>query len=66
MNLPLPPKFAEPICKIVTENGKNYLTDTNGNKLPRQIFVRVHQELDEPAYAIVKIFVNLTDNEKNN
>lgn len=51
----------KPTCTVIVEDGKNYLCDANGNKLPRQIFVRVHQQLDEPAYAIVKIFVNLND-----
>jgi hypothetical protein len=54
-------KKNEPVCKIICEEGKHYLTDVNGNKLPGQIMTRVTQGLDSYAVAIVKIFVNVVD-----
>jgi hypothetical protein len=54
-------KLEEPACSIVHKDGQSFLVDPEGKILPRQIWTRVTQVLNEPAYAIVKVLVNLKD-----
>ena len=49
------------VCKIKHEDGQSFLTDPSGFKLPGQIWARVTQNMNEPAYAIVRIRVDLID-----
>jgi hypothetical protein len=45
-------------CRIIVVKGKPFLAMPDGTILPKQIFTRVTQSLDDASYAIVKIFVN--------
>jgi hypothetical protein len=59
----LTPKLKD-ACRIVVEDGIQYLAMPDGTKLPRQIWTRVTDPLNEPPYAIVKLFVQLDETEK--
>src|SRR5688572_26583993 len=51
-------------CRIVHKDNMSYLTMPDGTILPKQIFCRVTQVVNERPYAIVKVFVNLDDTEQ--
>jgi hypothetical protein len=53
----------ENTCRIIHKNGYSYLAMPDGTVLPKQVFCRVTNVVNERPYAIVKVFVNLDDTE---
>jgi hypothetical protein len=50
-------------CRIVHKDNMSYLAMPDGTIIPRQLVCRVTSPVNERAYAIVKVFVNLDDTE---
>jgi hypothetical protein len=44
-------------CDVIVRDGRHFLKLPDGQEVPKTIFTRVYDGLDE-RYAIVKLFVN--------
>lgn len=50
---------SSPTCYITIKDGIQTLVMPNGDHIPAQIWSRVYNGVDEPSYAIVKLFVRI-------
>lgn len=48
-------------CKIVSDGHWLFLTDENGNRLPKQLSCTITERLNEPTKATVELFVDITE-----
>lgn len=48
-------------CEVKIRDGFQVVTMPDGTEIPQQIWSRVYNGVNEPSYAIVKVFVNIGD-----
>ncbi len=46
-------------CGVVIKHGNMLITDANGIVIPGQIWCRVTDTVNQPAYAIVKLIIEI-------
>jgi hypothetical protein len=51
----------ESTCRIIVEDGMQVLVMPDGTRIPRQVWTRVTDPLNDACYVITKILVNLDD-----
>lgn len=48
-------------CRIIVEDGMQLLVMPDGTRIPKQVWTRVTDPLNDACYCIVKVLVNLDD-----